>query len=119
MNKLRKILFFGLLVIPAVLVFKAILLPGTLVSGDAPYLFTQGLKDLQGIPQTWNEWGNALGGVNSTLWLYPINFLYGLAGIATSLGNDLSMRLIFFVPAILSAFISFILWYSLAAQRIK
>ena len=110
MNKLRKLLFFGLLVIPALLVFKGILLPETLVSGDAPYLFTQGLKDLQGIPQTWNEWGNALGGVNGALWLYPINFLYGLIGMAASLGNDLSMRLIFFVPAILSAFISCILF---------
>lgn len=101
----RPLIYFLALFLPAVLVFKAIFLPGTLVSGDAPYLFTTGMREFLGNAQTWNEWGNVLGGVNAALWLYPINFLYGLIGML-GFGNDVSIRAAFFIPAIVLSLVS-------------
>lgn len=100
----RLYIYFLALFLPAVLVFKAVFLPSTLVSGDAPYLFITGMREFLGNAQTWNEWGNVLGGINAALWLYPINFLYGLVGAIPIFGNDFAIRLIFVLPAILLSF---------------
>ena len=102
----KNLVLIALLVIPALFIFKSIFLPGTGVSGDAPYLFPQGLDELLAKPQTWNEWGRIMGAFNNALWLYPINFVYGFIGGFLNGGNDLAVKILFILPAVLISFLS-------------
>lgn len=99
------IFFFLGLVVPTLLVFKSLLLPGTAVWGDAPYFYQDGLKELISEPEYWTSKGNNFGGIQLGLWLYPIVFFYGILGSLLKLGNDELIRSVFYFPAIAFSFL--------------
>jgi hypothetical protein len=103
-RRLIKILFLLTIVIPVVLVFKKIFLPGPVVWGDAPYFFKESLSELLRFPSAWVYRGNSFGGVNTFLWISPIMFLYGLLG--KFLNNDLIIRILFYFPALALSVVS-------------
>lgn len=99
------LLFLGLL-IPLFLVFKALLLPGTAVWGDAPYFYPEALHEFPLEPSSWTSWGNNFGNVNKTFWLTPLMFFYGLLYKVFGLTNDALIRIVFYFPAILLSIIT-------------
>lgn len=109
MNKSKLIFFLGL-AIPALFVFRALILPGHVVWGDAPYFYPEGLKELVAEPYGWTNRGNNFGGINNFLWLYPLMFLYGVLHSIFSLENDAIIRILFYFPAILLSVVSSILF---------
>lgn len=100
------IIFILGLAIPAILVFRAFFMDRPLVWGDAPYFYPQALNELFNPPFIWTSWGQNFGGVNQSLWLYPLMWLYGALHKFLSLGNDAIIRIIFYFPAVLLAFTS-------------
>ncbi|MFH1826937.1 MAG: hypothetical protein ABH812_00685, partial [bacterium] len=95
-----KLLFILGIIIPVVLGFRFLLTSNHLVWGDAPFFYKEGLKELFFEPFSWTERGNSLGGVNSFLWLSPWMLLYGALGTVLNLGNDLIIRILFYIPSI-------------------
>lgn len=104
--EVRNILFFLGLFIPSIFVFRALLLPGPAVWGDAPYFSPHGLKELVAEPYAWTGRTGFGGGLNPVLWLYPFMLLYGLLHLVFGATNDIIIRVIFYFPAILLAFIT-------------
>lgn len=98
----RSPLFLGI-AIPSVLIFKALLLPGPAVWGDAPFFYREGFKELL-TPFLWTSRGEPLGGVNLLIWLSPIMSLYGVLG-NIGLTNDVIVRLLFYFPGIIFSFL--------------
>lgn len=98
------ILLLGLL-IPVLLIYKPFLFPGTAVWGDAPYFYPETLKELVSEPEVWTQRGTLLGGINNLLWISPLMFLYGVLNSTFGLNNDLLIRIIFYFPAIILAFL--------------
>jgi len=96
------ILILGIL-LPTFLVFRQFFLPGPLAWGDAPHFVPAEAEELLREPQAWSSNGNALGGVNNFLWIWPITLLYGLLAFTAGLGNDLTIRIIFYFPAVILA----------------
>lgn len=92
------------LAIPALFVFKSLILPGPAVWGDAPYFFPQALRELTSGPYAWSSFGNNFGATNSFLWIYPLMFLYGLLHSLFGLNNDVIIRLLFYIPAVMFSF---------------
>lgn len=86
------------------LIFRKFFLPGPLVWGDAPYFYPEGLKELVSLPMIWMSRGNALGGVNLFLWIYPLMVLYGTLGTFLHLNNDIIIRLLFYLPSLIFGF---------------
>jgi len=99
-NKKEKILFILGLLIPVLLVFRTYFQSGTLVWGDAPYLFPEGLKELIRFPSVWLNRGANFGRVNSVIFLSPLMVLYGMFG-GMGLGNDVIIRVLFYFPSLI------------------
>lgn len=95
-----------ILLIPQIWIYKTMFYGNTGVSGDAPYFFQKGLIEFLDKIHVWNEWGGVLGNVNKTLWLYPINYLYGFIGGYLGIGNDIAIKLVFYFPAIMLSLVS-------------
>ena len=106
MNLKNSSVFFLGLALPALLVFKTMLLPGPAVWGDAPYFYPERLKELVAEPYIWTGWGENFGGINNLLWIYPLMLLYGLLHTLLGLTNDTIIRILFYFPAIVSAFVT-------------
>lgn len=104
---LNGFLFPGLLgtIFAALLIFWAIFSPGPAVWGDAPYFYPETFKDFFAEPFVWESRGR-LGVVNDLYWIYPLMFVYNGLGYLFGLNNDVVIRLVFYFPAIFSAFIS-------------
>lgn len=99
-NKINLLFLLGLLV-PALFVFKALLLPGSAVWGDAPYFYPEALRNFLSEPDSWTSWGNNFGGINQTLWLAPLMLVYGFLHKFFDLTNDLLIRIVFYFPAVI------------------
>ncbi len=106
---LQNLCWVLLLLLPVIFIFKALFLSGPGVWGDAPYFYSQGLKELVSEPYSWTNRGNNFGGVNQFLWLAPIMFVYGLLSHFFGLGNDLIIRILFYFPSIILAILAPIL----------
>jgi len=91
----------SLILLPVLLIFKNLFVPGPLAAGDAPHFFFEELKDLSFEPTAWTARGHNLGGINQPLWLHPVMILYRYLG--QLLGNDLTIRILFYLPAIILA----------------
>lgn len=99
MKKENLIIFLALL-IPYLLVFKALFLTGHLVWGDAPFFYTENLKELFNKPFIWDFRNDNFGAPqNLVLWLSLPTFMYGLLNYFFGLSNDLLIRLVFYFPA--------------------
>ncbi|MCX6706192.1 MAG: hypothetical protein NTV24_03780, partial [Candidatus Woesebacteria bacterium] len=94
-----------LIIIPAIFVFKHILFGKLPTWGDAPFFYPEGLKELFSEPLTWVGRGANFGGVNNILWIYPLMFLFGLLNKLFSFGSDFLVRLVFYFPSLIFAFI--------------
>lgn len=99
-KNIGKLLFILGIIIPIILGFRFLMSSNHLVWGDAPFFYKEGLKELFFEPFSWTERGNALGGINSFLWLSPWMILYGVFGTVLNLGNDLIIRILFYIPSI-------------------
>ncbi|MFC1625517.1 6-pyruvoyl-tetrahydropterin synthase-related protein [Patescibacteria group bacterium] len=97
--------YWILLLIPAVFVFKSLILGGAIFGGDAPYFYPNALKTLFSEPLVWTQRGNAFGGVNLALWLGPIMVAYGALGKFVHLGNDAIVRILFLFPSLILSFV--------------
>ena len=89
-----------------VLIFRNLLILGPAVWGDAPFFYTEGLKELFREPQIWVNRNHNFGGVELSLWLAPLMFLYGSLHKFFSLNNDVIIRLLFYFPALVFSAIS-------------
>lgn len=72
-----------------------------LAGGDAPFFYSEGLKELITEPLAWVSRGNNFGGQNLIIWLSPLTILYGVLGSLFKLGNDVAVRLVFYLPSII------------------
>lgn len=83
-TKISKYLFFALLfLVPIFFVFKNIFLGEQVFGGDAPFFYSDGLKNLLKEPLVWTERGSNLGAANLILWISPLMWLYNFFGIRT------------------------------------
>lgn len=116
-NKNKIFLLLGI-IIPAILVFRAILLPGPLAWGDSHHFYSETLEELQDGPSAWVNRENNFGGTNNVLWLYPIMSLRSLLVSNLGLNDALAVRLLFFLPGIVMAFVSaYIFGVSIGLKR--
>lgn len=99
----RKLLFSLGLLVPFVFVFRAFFMPGSLVFGDAPYFYPDGLREWAKEPYSWISFGNNFGGVNVFLWIYPLMFIYGILNLTLGFNNDIVIRILFYFPATILA----------------
>lgn len=97
-----KILLVALLLV--MLVFKNLFLPGTAVWGDAPYFYSEVLKEYVSEPTAWTYLGNSFGGVNKLIFLWPFMFLYGFLHTVLGVNNDVLIRMVFYFPSLLCGF---------------
>src|SRR3989344_1213942 len=104
--RLNNLLFILGLLVPALLAFRAFFLPGPLVFGDAPYFYPEGLKELVSNFYIWTNRGENFGGINKISWIYPLMYIYGFLYTSLGLNHDLIIRLIFYFPATILAFIT-------------
>ena len=105
MKNLLKNSYWTLLLIPALLIFKNLFIGSIFYGGDAPFFYTNALRNLVSDPLVWTERGYAFGGVNLALWLSPIMIIYGALGKFLSLNNDVIIRVLFIIPSILLSFV--------------
>jgi len=97
----NNLVFWIFILIPVLLVFKNIFLGDLSTWGDAPFFYSEGLKELFSEPLTWVTRNTSLGGVNSILWISPIMFLMGALNKFLLLGSDSVIRILFYFPSIL------------------
>ncbi|MBX4205635.1 hypothetical protein KW795_00385 [Candidatus Microgenomates bacterium] len=117
-NKLIKLLPLLLLVPIALLVFKNLFLHD-LSWGDAPFFYSEAIKQLVSEPLAWTQRGINFGGVNLLLWISPVMLVYGFLGKFINFSNDTVLITLFFVPSILmSIFGSIILFNHLRLSKI-
>lgn len=103
-KKLEKLLIFLGFGIPYLLIYKAFFISGPLAWGDAPFFNPENLKELFNPPFLWNFKDNNFGSTQyHILWLYLPTYLYGLLNHFWGLGNDLLIRLVFYLPATILA----------------
>lgn len=102
----NKFLFLLGIIIPVLLIFRILFLPGPAVWGDAPYFYPEALSQFVGPPSTWSSWGQNFGDSNKVLWLYPLMFLYGLFYKVFGLENDLIIRFLFYFPSLIFVFLT-------------
>ena len=82
---MKKFKFWAIFLI-IIFVFWKFLIPGPRVASDFPFASSESVKTGFSLPQTWSRSGENFGSNNiSTLWSWPVDFLYG-AGV--SLGVD-------------------------------
>ncbi|QQG47095.1 MAG: hypothetical protein HY044_03055 [Candidatus Woesebacteria bacterium] len=103
----KKLIFF--LILPIVLIFRNFLIKGPTIWGDAPYFFKEGLAELTFPMSAQISRGNPFGGVNNFLWIYPLMYIYGFLGKYLNLGNDIIIRILFYLPSIVFSVIGSIL----------
>lgn len=101
-----KPLLIILILLSIVLVFRPLISNLPLVWGDAPYFYPDTFKFLVNENFIWTTRGIALGGVNQLIWLYPLMFLYGAIHALIGLNNDLIIRILFYLPSLVLAAIS-------------
>lgn len=89
------------IIIPIFFVFRNIFGVGPLAGGDAPFFYSEGLGDLVTEPLSWSSRGNNFGGQNLSIWLAPLTFVYGLLGSTLNLGNNIAVRIVFYIPSII------------------
>jgi hypothetical protein len=99
-NKLQYLLPLFLLLV----IFYPLINGSDVAWGDAPYFVGRAFTDLLAEPLAWINRGNALGGVNSLLWISPIMFLYGLLG-SIGIQNNVILLVLFYIPAMFFGFI--------------
>lgn len=108
-QQMKKILastiFYILLLIPAVIVFRNFFLSGPLAWGDAPHYYPEEASELFSVPLAWTNRGEVFGEPNLFLWLWPLMTLYGALSKLAGLGNDLIIRILFFFPSVILSFI--------------
>lgn len=105
MRRKINVLFLLGLLIPAILVFRSLILSGPAVWGDAPYFYPEGLRELFNEPFSWISRGHNFGGVNEFLWIYPLMIVYGSLHNLLGFGNDEIIRILFYFPAIVLSLI--------------
>lgn len=99
----NNLIFWVFVLVPALLVFRHILFGNLPTWGDAPYFYSEGLKELFYEPLTWVYRGVNFGGVNQFLWLSPVMFLMGALHQFLNLGSDALIRILFYLPSIVLA----------------
>ncbi|GEM_PF-1276033 len=78
-----------LLILVLIIVFGRLFLPGPRAAGDFPFSSSETVREGFNIPQVWSSRGNGMGRyVLSTLWAWPVDFLYGMGAF---LGLDFSV----------------------------
>lgn len=105
LKKIKKLLRVVCFLLPALLVFKSLFFGHPLFGGDAPYFYSDTLKNLFSEPLVWTQRGNAFGGINLSLWLAPIMLVYGSLGKFLHFGNDAIIRLLFLFPSLILSFV--------------
>lgn len=98
-------LFWAFLILPAFFVFKNLFSGNVLFGGDAPYFYSDTLKQLFSEPLVWTQRGFSFGGINLSLWLSPVMLVYGILGKFMSLGNDTIIKILFLFPSLILSFI--------------
>lgn len=91
-------------IVAAMLIYGAIFSKGPAVWGDAPFLYPETFKNFLNEPLVWESRGR-LGVVNDLYFIYPIMFIYQKLGLLFNLGNDIVIRLIFYIPTLIFAFL--------------
>lgn len=86
-------------------VFRAIFTPGPVIWGDAPYYYLERFKEFTFGPLVWESRGS-LGVVNDLYFLYPFMLIYNSLGAFFNFSNDLIIRIVFYLPAILFSSLS-------------
>lgn len=89
------------IVVPVFFVFKNVFSFSPLAGGDAPYFYNESLKELVTEPLSWTNRGNNFDGQNLSIWLAPLTFIYGLLGSTLNLGNNIAVRIVFYIPSII------------------
>lgn len=103
MKKLQIITMFLAFLLPVFFVFHSLFVPGHLAFGDAPFFYPEGLKELIAEPLAWTNRGLNFGGINLMIWISPLTILYGTLGSLFKLGNDSTVRMIFYFPSVILA----------------
>lgn len=104
MGKAKYLIIFLGFVIPYLLVYRSFFSGGALAWGDAPFFYPENLKELFNPPLTWNFKNDNFGAPQYTiLWLYLPTYLYGVFNHFLGLGNNLLVRVIFYLPATILA----------------
>jgi len=117
--KIRNILLFLCVLLPFVISYKAFFLGGHLISGDAPFFYSENLKELFNKPLVWDYRNDNFGAPqNYVLWLTLPTFIFGLIHQFIGISNDFLVRIIFFFPATLLAFLGGWLFASLFTKNI-
>ena len=104
LSKWLVVLGFAGIFVSVILAFRPIFLPGPLVWGDAPYISNESFKNFLAEPLVWESRGR-LGVANDLYFLFPLTLIYNFLGFL-GLGNDLVIRLVFYLPAIFLAIFS-------------
>src|SRR3990167_7059210 len=99
-ERLEKIFLAILILLPVFFTFKKIFFLEPLLGGDAPHFFPEELGQLVSTPSAWTLRDSSFGGVNQFLYIWPLMFLYGFLGHNLSLGNEIAVRVVFFLPAV-------------------
>ena len=91
--------FLGFL-IPYLLIYQAFFTGSPLSWGDAPYFYTENLKELFSKPLLWNFRNDNFGQPQSSLlWLFLPTFSYGVLAYLFNLSSEVLIRLVFYFPA--------------------
>lgn len=98
---MKKLLSWLLILLPVLWVFRQIFFGNLPTWGDAPFFYSEGLKELFYEPLTWITRNISFGGVNSVLWISPIMFLMGVSNKFLFLGNDVVIRILFYFPSLI------------------
>lgn len=103
--------------LPFMLIFRALFSGSHLAWGDAPFFYSENLKELFNQPLSWDFRNSNFGADQRVvLWLYLPTFLMGLLNHLFELQNDFLIRLIFYFPATILSFVSF---FILVKQFVK
>lgn len=94
-----------LIIIPILLVFKNIFLGALGVFGDSPFFYPDTIASLFSEPFVWVTRGVSFGGINQILWLSPVMFIYGALGKFLAIDNQLIVKILFYIPAIIFSII--------------
>ncbi|MBI3397338.1 hypothetical protein HY045_02580, partial [Candidatus Woesebacteria bacterium] len=99
-SKFMKLIPFLCLGVVIYLGFRNIFTFNQLSLGDAPYFYQKGMNELVNEAYLWTERGVNFGGINLSLWLYPLMFLFGILGTFLKFGNEIVIRILFYLPSI-------------------
>lgn len=93
-----------LLLAISLLVYLKWVLPGIYFDGDWPYYPVRILKEFFYLPRAWTPFGD-FGGLDLTLWRYPLFLTYGLFGVL-HMDSSIADRVLVFFPTIILGNIS-------------